>query len=193
MLIRLSWSTGQLSVRDGQGSSMETKRANRLEYSGGHTGTLKIFRKGKEVWSEVAFSGSVGKGEWEKDRGPIPGKRRYWVHNRIASPPVLKFLPNGDSVATPWGIQKVQKVQTDAEQDPRDTWGEQRLRIKGHVKVRDPTSDRDVQRGYFYIHGGSPNRESSAGCIKVPALDLKGFFKEFAKFPRNAKIPLYVD
>lgn len=162
------------------------RSATRLEYSGGPTGTLKIFHQGREVWSGLANSGRTGHHEWEEGHGPIPGVRKYWVYNKIARPRELKVSVSGQYVATASGIQDVPPAL-------ESVWGKKRLRVEGYVRVSDPIIGTSVRRGNFYIHGGSPLTPSSSGCIKVPAIDLDGFFTEFTKLPKNVRIPLYVD
>ena len=171
-----------------------TPGVDRVVYTGGQTGTLKVISGGSELYSVTAYTGHVPPaghapyGEHVKDEGPIP-KGTYKIRPQKTNPTIKKFQKGTCSAnAIRRGYQEIDVkewrrcdrnwvyCQKDRCSDaagkkfdcwnPSSCWGRKRIKIEGSAKVKKPGGG-TVTRSGFYIHGGNPDWEASSGCIKV--------------------------
>ena len=116
-----------------------------------------------------------------KGEGPIP-TGTYTIHPQVSNGTITDF-ENGTcgARAIAQGYQKINVGNFRPSPDPTwvynepcpsasglgaDCWGNERIKIEGRARVKDPAG-KTVTRGGFYIHGGVKNFAASSGCIKV--------------------------
>lgn len=165
-----------------------------VAYTGGASGSLLVFQTRKPIFTTRAVSGHAGRGEHERNIGPIP-TAMYALHPQRTQTTVSKLQagtcganaiasgyqeitsndpsPCSDppshycTVSCPTAADPARKCFT-----PRDCWGEKRIKIEGSVRVPKPSGG-TVTRGGFYIHGGNHSVGVTSGCVKV--FDNKAF------------------